>query len=278
MAEVLDRRDGRLRFPDEQISIALEAIRRHTGVDFTGYRRPMIGRRLANHMLAAHISAPDTYLTALVESPAMAQAALQRLTIKVSAFFRNADVFDFVERELLPPLGAARPVRVLCAGCATGEEAWSLAALMQAQAIEGTVQAVDIDAVALAAAAAGRYPAAAVDHLTGTQRQLLGEVDADGQFVIGAALRERLHFTVADITAPLMLPAPTFDLVSCRNVLIYMERERQQACLDRLLAQLRPGGILLLGEAEWPTAILSSLEIVNGSRRVFRRRRGVGVT
>jgi chemotaxis protein methyltransferase CheR/two-component system CheB/CheR fusion protein len=261
--------------PPSLVASVLEMIRLHTGVDFSGYRQPMVQRRIRNHMLALGGMSADAYLAQLHETPALAHGALERLTIKVSRFYRDAPVFDRLYHNLLPSLSQAAPSRALriwSAGCGTGEEAYTFALMLRALHRDGEVVATDIDRSALAVAQRGVYAEAAIDDLPPALRAGLERASASPYCEVTAAVRARVRWQWHDLTGAARLPDAAFDVVSCRNVLIYLQRAQQEHVLGQLLRALRPGGVLVLGEAEWPLpSALGQLQVIGAQQRLFRR-------
>lgn len=248
---------------------ALPLIAETTGVDFGGYRLPMVSRRLRNHMLALGIDDQGQYVEQLRASRQIREAALERITIKVSRFFRNPASFEVLAQQLR---GRTGPADVWVAGCGTGEEVWSLAMLLEATSIDARIVATDIDARSLAFAACGHYPVRVLADIPAAYASQLERRDhAGAAVVIPSRLRERVQFRRHDLTceAP---PVRDALLVSCRNVLIYFERPYQSAAQSSLLEALAPGGILFLGEAEWlvPSSIRTT-KVVSATHRLFQR-------
>jgi len=255
----------------------LRAVHGKSGIDFSCYRAATVERRIQNRMTALGIDDLASYRGLLEHSEQEAQQLIERITIKVSRFYRNPDVFDALRLTVLPGLRqAARPVRFWSAGCGRGEEPYTLAMLLEEDGIAGSVIATDIDALALAAAAKAVYPIGAASELPGALRdRFLQPVKQPGadRLAVAESVKSRVVFQQADLTLPSTVAPADCDLICCRNVLIYWSAERQRHILRALLASLRTGGFLCIGEAEWPLAdIAASLEPLGGSRlRVFRK-------
>jgi two-component system CheB/CheR fusion protein len=208
-----------------------------------------------------------------------AHALVQELCVGVTAFFRDGEVFSALEERVLPALvEGARPagtVRAWVPGCATGEEAYSLAMLLLEAAgragggVRPLVIATDIDGPALAAARAGRYRRAACAPLPPERLARFFRPDR-GELVVRQELRDTCLFSAHDLARD-----PAFgrlDLVSCRNVLIYFDEEARDRALGAMVAALRPGGVLVLGPAEGVPGQDGRLEAIDGRLRLFRRR------
>ncbi|MEJ1965965.1 MAG: protein-glutamate O-methyltransferase CheR [Gammaproteobacteria bacterium] len=272
----------------------LDIVRTRTGVDFTCYRAAMLERRIANHVASSGATSNEDYLQRLQVSPAAAFRLLERITIKVSRFHRHAPTFEHLRDTLLPQLAHERdgqPLRIWCAGCGAGEEAYTFAMLLEDAGVDGFIEATDVDASVLNGARAGIYPlTAAVELPAALSAAFLEPVVEDGRaaYRVHDRLRTRVRFSRHDITSNAAPPRPSsapgsasgsaheharFDLVSCRNVLIYLQRAAQVRATQRLLDATRENGVLCLGEAEWPLPELATeLEPLPHRTRLFRLR------
>ncbi len=267
----------------ECVAAILAIVQQRCGTDFGGYRPPTVLRRLLNGMRAAGAASLPEYLERLQRDPLEARRLLERLTIKVSRFFRNAGAVAVVRREL----GRRRKGRpgaqlsAWSAGCGRGEEAYTLAALLAEIGGSGDpaprVLGTDIDARALEAAAAARYPEASLAEVVAVARERWFEPWSEGkQHAVRASLRALVELRVHDLTRDQEPEGRPFDLVACRNVLIYLQPQ-QRAFVERLLASsVAPGGLLWLGETEWFGAGTGLLEIVDHKACLYRRREGEG--
>jgi chemotaxis methyl-accepting protein methylase len=261
--------------PDAAFERILEALKAHCGTDFSNYRIPTVTRRVLNRMISVGVETFEQYLGLLGRDAAEPQRLLERVTIKVSRFYRNAETFDLLRREVIPALAATRrrtPLRIWSAGCGCGEEAWTLAMLLEEAAVPGHVLASDLDPTALTAADAGVYASKALEELPDTLRQRF-LMPAGERHRVDPALRERVRFVRHDLTTASAAPefGAGFDLVLCRNVLIYFAPRVQERVLSLVRRSIAPGGYLCLGEAEWPMPSLApSLASLAHRTRVFR--------
>jgi chemotaxis methyl-accepting protein methylase len=231
---------------------------------------------------------PGEYLKRLRSDPSECDRLIETIDIKVSSFFRDPLVFEFLAHRVLPLImerhrrGHTRQIRVWSAGCAAGEEAYSVAILL-AQALEDEdthplpyICATDISPEALDAAQTGRYRR---ESLETTQMGILDRFfrpTADG-FEVIPEIRRIVHFSWDDLTsrhsfAPADSVFGSFDLVLCRNVLIYFSLELQKRVQDKLYGPLNPGGYLVLGMSEsLPPEMESRLIAVDRPHRIFQR-------
>jgi chemotaxis methyl-accepting protein methylase len=261
--------------PDVAFERILDALKAHCGTDFGSYRVATVTRRVMNRMISVGAETFEQYLGLLCSDAAEPQRLLERVTIKVSRFYRNALTFDLLRQQVIPALVAARggaPLRIWSAGCGCGEEPWTLAMLLEEAAVAGDVIASDIDPAALAAAEAGCYREAAFTELPADLHRRFIKVSGE-RHVVDDALRERVAFVRHDLTSATAAPgaADGFDLVCCRNVLIYFAPPVQERALSLLRRSIGAGGFLCLGEAEWPMpSIAPSLVSLVHKARLFR--------
>jgi two-component system, chemotaxis family, CheB/CheR fusion protein len=231
-------------------------LREATGRDLSGYKPGTVARRIARRMQELDVPVLSEYLERLRGDPEEPHVLLQNLLIGVTAFFRDEEVFAALEDRVLPRL-AARPgageLRAWVPGCATGEEAYSIAILAheacaRAQlSLRVQVFATDLDARALEVARAGRYTRQACARIPEARLARWFTARDDG-FVVTKELRESCLFSLHHVTGD--PPFSRLDLVSCRNVLIYLENELKRLVLPVFHYALRPGGVLLLGPSE----------------------------
>lgn len=256
----------------------LEILHARTGVNFAIYRPAMLERRIASHFATSGAASCEDYLRQLQGSPAAAFRLLENITIKVSRFYRHAPTFDHLGAGLLEQLAharAGRPLRIWCAGCGAGEEAYTFAMLLERIGIDGSIEATDVDASALNRARIGIYPINATVELPPAlvTRYLEPVVSRHRPaYRVQDCLRARIHFSRHDIGSHAPPPGQQpFDLVSCRNVLIYFQPAAQTEATHRLLEATDEGGVLCLGEAEWPPPqFAAKLQPLPNRTRMFR--------
>lgn len=207
-------------------------------------------------------------------------ALLDAVTVQETRMFRACAQLEAFRALVLPRLGAragARPLMLVSAGCATGEEAWTLAILAARGGVPSwRVLGLDLCRPALAVALAARYrlgPPDALREVPEADRALLS-IGAT-EFQPAAALRPRVGFRRANLLEPGLPPAEA-DAILCRNVLIYMVPEARQQVLERLVAALRPGGALLLGPTDSPPPGLGLLPWPGEAVGIWRREGGDG--
>ncbi len=249
------------------------------GRDFSQYKPGTLMRRIQRRMHVRRTDQVPDYLEQLRTRPEEAELLFHELLIGVTRFFRDGDTFEAVETRILPGLLAdlpgGEPIRVWVAGCATGEEAYTMAILLkEALAASGrprTIQifATDIDARAIDVARAGLYEASIVADLSPErlERHFLKE---DGRYRIAKNLREMCLFSVHDLVKD--PPYSRLDLVTCRNLMIYFDTELQGRVLTTFHYALRSDRFLLLGSSESVGAGSHLFEPLDRRRRIFVRR------
>jgi chemotaxis methyl-accepting protein methylase len=276
MLTVLPKADA-AETPARILGEVLQILLERRGLDFSGYRRSTLERRLTGRMNAALRSDGDEYLALLRTGEGEIDRLIANLTIKVSRFYRNAAVFDALVERHIPDLRrcfGGEPLRVWSAGCAKGEEAYTLAMLLSDT--DAMVVATDLDEAALEAARRGRYDA---DALTEVPEMMIADhlgSGEDGTIEVSERLRGRVEFLRHDLSSSESPMRRRFHLVCCRNVLIYFDRPLQKKVLRNLIDSVVPGGLLCLGEAEWPVEESGRLEVVDRRGKLFRRIGGEG--
>ena len=240
-----------------------------SGCNFLRYNPGTLERRVGRRMIDARCQNISEYLDFLERHPSEYHRLVAGLTIKVSCFFRDPPMFSILEKVVLPRLFAQakdsgrRQIRVWSTACAGGEEAYSLAILFAEQTklisqVSTSILATDLDADALASAATGLYPDDSLREIAKMQRDrfFVSSPATDGEFwQIRPALRAMVDFVVFDLTSTTRTSPPSgifaeYDLILCRNMLIYCQPSLKLEIIRRLHTCLRPGGYLVLGRSE----------------------------
>jgi two-component system, chemotaxis family, CheB/CheR fusion protein len=256
-------------------------IRQQTGHDFARYKEGTLVRRIQRRLQVLHVTTIDEYLQRLAVVPTEAEALVKDLLIGVTQFFRDPAAFEALAHQVLPLVVTATdaaPVRIWVPGCASGEEAYSLAILVREHlerlGARRSVQlfATDLDAEMLAEARHGRYALAIAEHLT--PARLARFFAREGQWYQATKeLREMCIFSQHSLIRD--PPFSQLDLISCRNVLIYLSAELQQKLIPLFHYALRPGGFLLLGPSESTASAPELFDAVDKKSRIFRRQDAV---
>ena len=272
----LEGREGR------EVSAFLDGIRERSGIDFSTYKPATIIRRLRGRMVATGHSTLDEYATQLQSDPEEYARLISSLLIKVTEFFRDPKVFDYIRDRTIPQIidearHDRRQLRVWSAGCSTGEEAYSLAMILsealrgQDDQLDVRVFATDIDSAAIAFARRGLYPPAALQKVPVTLRERYF-VKNDGGYEVTKSIRAIMIFGEHDLGA--RAPFPRIDLILCRNVLIYFNAQMQQAALETFGYSLRDDAHLVLGLSETVAAMPGPFVEEQSRLRIYRRAAG----
>jgi two-component system CheB/CheR fusion protein len=242
---------------EEDLDRILALLHVRTGHDFSKYKRSTVLRRIARRMQVARTADMKKYYEFMRANAAEAQSLLSDLLISVTKFFRDAETFDAVAKKVLPEIFKASPpgesIRVWVPGCATGEEAYSLAMLLLEQAARQDMRSPiqifssDLDSHALAAAREGRYPSAIEADVGEERLRRFFTLEGD-HYRVRQELRDVVLFAVHDLLKD--PPFSRIDLISCRNVLIYLDHELQEQVCRTFHYALNPDGFLFLGTAE----------------------------
>jgi two-component system, chemotaxis family, CheB/CheR fusion protein len=250
-----------------------------TKYDFRSYRMAMVMRRIQRRMSLAHIDSIAQYLDFLQHRPEEATALYKDLLISVTAFFRDPQAYDVLEQELIPALIARKaievPIRVWVPGCATGEEAYSIAMLLvegmaAAKSTSGMqIFASDIDGDAIEVARAGIYPASVVSDVSPERLERFFTIVDDNHYQIKKQLREFVIFSHQNVISD--APFSKLDFISCRNLLIYLRPEVQHKVIELFHFALVVNGFLLLGPSETIGRANDLFEAVSKKWRIYRR-------
>ena len=228
------------------VRVAENLVAERTGIELGGGLR----ERLAAHLdeaASARGQTPARFAAGLAGDPGAFQQLLDRVTVQETGFFRHPDQFAALAREVLPALDG--PVVVWNAGCANGQEAYSLAMeLAASELLDWQVVATDISATAVARARAGRYSSTELAGLPATHRHWLRP--SGNLWEVDPSLRHRVRVEQANLTARFPVGPGRCQVMFCRNVLIYLSRTAADSFLDRLADWLAPGGLVFLGYEE----------------------------
>jgi two-component system CheB/CheR fusion protein len=264
----------------EQRTLAqiLTLVRTRTGHDFTSYKRSTLLRRISRRMQLTHVATLDAYLHELRQDAAEAESLFHDLLIHVTEFFRDPQAWAALADTVIPRLFAGKgrgdQVRVWAAGCATGEEAYSLAMLLLEHA--GTMDAppqiqifaTDLGEAALRFARTGIYPEA-ISVTVAPERLARFFSHDDSHYQVRPEVRERVLFTAHNLLHD--PPFSRLDLVVCRNLLIYLERDLQRMVFETFHYALRQSGYLFLGGAESPESAVELFRPVDKRHHIYER-------
>ncbi|MEZ5934189.1 MAG: CheR family methyltransferase [Alphaproteobacteria bacterium] len=286
--DLIQRHVGRRQRPDDDEAEAardVEALARITdllarrfAIDIQAYRPSLIAKRVRRRLALSKAPTLAAYADRLADDVVELTALQDDILLRVTGFFRDPEAYAALERDVVPVLidqmSRERPVRVWVPAAASGEEAYSLAMLLLHQAERSgktahiEVIASDRHVAAIELARAGRYGRACLGHIpTELSEHFLR--DAGDGVEVGPSLRRHVTFIEHDI---LKAPPPDgIDLVSCRNLLIYLSTASREKALEACDRALNPGGFLFLGPSEQPGSRIAALDVVDGKWRLYRK-------
>ncbi|HMF25597.1 MAG TPA: chemotaxis protein CheB [Pseudolabrys sp.] len=271
------------RFDEDVLRRVLSHLRVRTGHDFSKYKQSTVLRRIARRMQVSRTETLQDYYEFLRDNAEEAQALLGDLLISVTTFFRDAEAFQVIVKEALPGLfndkDPSEPIRVWVCGCATGEEAYSMAILLLEEVANYELRppiqifGSDLDSRALAFAREGRFPAA-IEADVSEERLRRFFVHEGDHYRVRQEVRDIVLFAIHDL-----LKDPPFshvDLISCRNVLIYLDRDLQDQVCTTFHYALNPAGYLLLGSSETADHPPGLFRTINHSARLYQSTTQIG--
>ncbi len=273
--------------PPPKVENALKKVfillRARTGHDFSQYKPSTVHRRIERRMAIHQIETAEDYVGYLQQTPAEVEALFRDMLIGVTSFFRDPEAFKAVQEEVIPKLFAGKSpngvIRVWSVGCSTGEEAYSLAILLAEhqetfkQGIKAQIFATDIDSNSIATARAGVYPASIAADVTPERLARFFSVEPGGNYYrIHKSIRDLLVFSDQNVIKD--PPFSRLDLISCRNLLIYMGSELQKAIIPLFHYALNPGGFLLLGTSETVGEFGNLFTTIERKSKLYQSREG----
>ncbi len=273
------RSDAPVQDPEHQeLQGLLRQVHEATGIDFSSYKEDTLLRRLEKRKVVQGATSPQAYQAFIRRNPSELHALQQLFLVSVSSFFRDRASFAALQvllKDLLKRKPAGEPVQVWVPGCASGEEAYTLAILLREMLNDDRLQrgisitATDLNPQALETARAGRYLASAFKEMdSALQARYFSSKGVD--FEVSTDLRSLVHFEQRDVlSGP---PDLALDLVSCRNLLIYMKSPLQDRLIKGFHQALRPGALLFIGPSESLSPIGNTMfSPIDHYHRLFRR-------
>lgn len=271
-------------FDDSEFGRWVDLLRERTGVVVPAERRSFLATNLRMRMREAGFGDYGEYYQAL-QHPKQGAAEwatlVDRLTVHETRFFRHSPSLALVRAMVLPRLPRRNgkvDFHAWSVGCSTGEEAWSLAMVvdhalsMTGRTYYAGVTATDVSAPALATARQGSYRIERIEEVPQLYRENYVEQDGEHSFRIASQLRRRVAFATLNLLDMAGAPIRGLDLIYCQNVLIYFPRERRARLLDQMVDLLRPGGVLILGPGDVLTWSHDEMERIADPRTMAFRR------
>jgi len=266
-----------------QLDRILVILKRYEHIDFTQYKTSTITRQVTRRCLVSGNVSLEQYIEKLENFEEERQALRNDLLITVTHFFRNPEAWQYLQDQILPEIinnaSVKKPIRIWVTACATGEEAYSMAILLhelmtpeQLDTIEVKIFATDVDPIALKKASLGLYPEEAMISLSASH---LGQffVAKDDGFEVSRSVRKMVIFANHNLTKDAGFTQ--IDLVTCRNVLIYMKPELQQRVLRNLHFSLKQYGTLFLGESENLGELGEEFKLLQRQWKIYQKIRDV---
>lgn len=263
---------------NHKLKSILSLLKEQRGFDFSGYRTSMLERRVQKRVFATHSENLEDYLSYLTTNPNELDNLIDVFTINVSRFFRNSLSFAYIIKIIIPDLFLTKTkekdnsLRIWSAGCSFGEEPYSMAIILneflkkEDRNIRLDIFATDIDKKAIKRASVGTYGFESIKTVKyGILKKYFSQVDE--KFILAPEIKQMVQFSFYDLLDENHLVPPDsifggFDIVLCRNVLIYFEPSHQKIIFNKLYKSLNKNGYLILGEAETP---------IEGFKHKFRK-------
>ncbi len=267
---------------EENLNKVFIILKAQIGHDFSQYKRNTINRRIERRMSVAQIDSLENYVEYLQKEPSEVEALFKDMLIGVTNFFRDPEIFLEMEEKILPKVFDNKPaiggvVRIWSAGCSTGEEAYSIAILiqehMQRLKKSFTVQifATDIDAEAISRARSGIYPLNIGDDISKERLQRFFSIEPDGKhYRIHKSIRDMLIFSEQNIIKD--PPFSKLDLLICRNLLIYFNIDLQEKLIPLFHYALKPTGLLFLGASEGLGNFEEMFNVLDRKSKFYQRK------
>jgi len=264
----------------ELLNRILVLLKARTRYDFRSYRKNMLLRRIQRRMGLSQVDRLGAYLELIRENQDESRALCKDLLIGVTGFFRDPEAFQVLEQRVIPELvarkGGEAPLRVWVPGCSSGEEAYSIAMLLIEQfsqakiAMNTQIFASDLDEDALAVARRGIYSESVAGDLSADRlRRFFTTID-DHSYQVNKALRDAVVFAPQNLIGD--APFSKLDLITCRNLLIYLEPEVQKKVIALFHFALNEGGYLMLGPSETIGRQADLFEVISARWRIYQRK------
>lgn len=252
----------------------IESLKYSFGIDFNKYKEPSIERRIKSRADSLRLNTPKDYINLIKESNNERKILKEHILIGVTEFFRDIEVFNKLEDTVYPNIDFdKKEVRIWSAGCSTGEEAYSLAISLKEYMLKNNLSssikifATDINELSIAIASKGYYETNKVVDLNVELLKKYFENSKDGYYV-NDEIRRMVSFSKHDVLND--PPFTNIDMISCRNLLIYLNEQAQRIVFQRFSFSLKNGGYLLLGTSESIGKMTSTYEVIDSKNKIFR--------
>jgi two-component system CheB/CheR fusion protein len=272
--------------PDEErgVDAILRLLRDEYAIDFSHYKASTVARRIERRLALNRSIDIEMYVEQLRSDPRELSSLYEDLLIGVTRFFRDDPAFDTLEHRIIPELvertGAEEQIRVWVPGCATGQEAYSIAMLLyerlsaRHRPVNVKILATDVHKASLEVASTGLYSEEQVAGIGQDRLQRFFTLKPNG-YQISQNLRECIVFAPHNLIRD--APFTKLDLISCRNLLIYFQPHAQKTVLTLFHFALKPGGYLFLGSSESPGGLVDEFDTIDEHAKIYRKRRDIGL-
>jgi two-component system CheB/CheR fusion protein len=267
---------------DPAMDAALRLLRDQFGIDYSLYKTSTVARRVQRRVDLLRVDNIGAYVDQLLADPDELNTLYQDLLIGVTQFFRDPEAFETLQREVIPQIlervPAAQELRLWIAGCATGEEAYSLAMLfyeqlaMRSRPITLKILATDVHPASLEFASAGIYGDDQLSNVTPERLERFFTRRSSG-YQISQELRQLIVFARHNVLKD--APFTKMNFISCRNMLIYLQPQAQRTVLSLFHFGLSSGGVLFMGASESPGALSDEFTPIDDHWKIYRKRRDV---
>jgi len=272
---------------DASINAILRLLRDEYAIDFSHYKASTVTRRIERRLALNRSIDIETYVDQLRSDPRELNSLYEDLLIGVTRFFRDDEGFEILEQRIIPDIiertiteDPENQIRVWVAGCATGQEAYSIAMLLYEQLaahrrpFNVKILATDVHKTSLEAASAGLYTAQQVAGIDPHRLERFFTLKPNG-YQIAQALRESIVFAPHNVIRD--APFTKLDLITCRNLLIYFQPHAQKTVLTLFHFALKTGGYLFLGSSESPGGLVDDFDTIDEHNKIYRKRRDIGL-
>ncbi len=263
---------------EDRLKRIFRLLQGRNGTDFSHYKRTTVQRRLARRMALRQVDGLAEYADLLIREPDEVQALARDFLIRVTGFFRDPETFEGLSKSVFPALFEHRspkdPIRIWIPGCASGEEAYSIAMVLleylgdRATAARVQIFGTDLSDIAIEKARTGLYMEGIADEVSPERLQRFF-LKLDGHYQISKSVRDLCVFARHDVTRD--PPFSRLDLVSCRNLLIYLDQTLQRQIIPLFHYSLNPDGFLILGPSETIGRSSQLFRLVDGRHQIYRR-------
>lgn len=256
-----------------------QKIYNHAGISLADHKKDLVYNRLVRRLRALQMDSFKHYLEYLDSAPAEMSQFVNAMTTNLTSFYREAHHFEYLSNTYIPQLAKSgqRKLRIWSSACSVGEEPYSIAiSLLEAgismEQWDIKIFATDIDTDVLATAREGIYPIDRVDSLSLPRKKLgflRGKGNHSDKVIVKPSLKELLHFEHCNLMGPWNIQE-NLDVIFCRNVMIYFDKETQTRLLDRMTELLKPGGVLFIGHSESPARSMKDYQLLG--RTMYQKR------